>query len=68
MVVWNAHRKSMPWGGHNVYYMHANRAARRLGDRGALVFNLGCVDHDLTGNSKEVQEHFKRAIKKISTQ
>ena len=46
----------------NVYYRHATRAARRPGDRAALVFNLDCVD--LT--EKEVQEHFKAAIKKMS--
>ena len=46
----------------NVYYRHATRAAREPGDRAALVFDLDCVD--LT--EKEVQEHFKAAIKKIS--
>ena len=46
----------------NVYYRHATRAAREPGDRAALVFNLDCVD--LT--EKEVQEHFKAAIKTIS--
>ena len=46
----------------NVYYRHATRATRERGDRAALVFNLYCVD--LT--EKEVQEHFKAAIKKIS--
>ena len=48
----------------NVYYRHATRAARKLGDRGALVFNLDCAD--LT--EKGVQGHFKAAIKIISTQ
>ena len=48
----------------NVYYRHATRAARRPGDRPALVFNLDCVD--LT--EKDVQELFKAAIKQISTQ
>ena len=48
----------------NVHYRHATRAAREPGDRAALVFNLDCVD--LT--EKEVQEHFKAAIKKISKQ
>ena len=38
------------------------RAAHEPGDQAALVFNLDCVD--LT--EKEVQEHFKRAIKVIS--
>ena len=48
----------------NVYYRHATRAAREPGARGraALVFNLDCAD--LT--EKEVQGHFKAAIKKIS--
>ena len=46
----------------NVYYRHAARAAHEPGGRGALVFNLDCVD--LT--EKEVQEHFKAAIKIIS--
>ena len=46
----------------NVYYRHATRAACKPGDRGALVFNLDCVD--LT--DEEVQEHFKAAIKMIS--
>ena len=46
----------------NVHYRHAARAAREPGDRGALVFNLDCVD--LT--EKEVQELFKAAIKIIS--
>ena len=49
---------------YNVYYRHATRAAREPGGRAALVFNLDCVD--LT--EKEVQEHFKTAIKKISKQ
>ena len=50
----------------NVHCMYrlATRAARKLGDRAALVFNLDCVD--LT--EKEVQEHFKTATQKISTQ
>ena len=52
----------------NVYYRHATRAARRPGDRGALVFNLDCAD--LT--EKEVPELSKAAIKnmikKASTQ
>ena len=47
----------------NVYYRHATRAARRPGDRGALVFNLDCVDLTETN----VQEHFKTAIKIISS-
>ena len=49
----------------NVYYRHATRAARRPGDRDALVFNLrpDCVH--LT--EKEVQEVFKAAIKIISS-
>ena len=46
----------------NVYYRHATRAPREPGDRAALVFNLDCAD--LT--EKEVQEHFKAAIKKTS--
>ena len=46
----------------NVYYRHATRAAREPDGRAALVFNLDCVD--LT--DKDVQEHFKAAIKKIS--
>ena len=46
----------------NVYYRHATRAPRERGDRGALVFNLDCVDL----SEKEVQEHFKAAIKIIS--
>ena len=46
----------------NVYYRHATRAARRPGERAALVFNLDCAD--LT--EEEVQGHFKTAIKKIS--
>ena len=47
----------------NVYYRHATRAAREPGGRGALVFNLDCVDL----SEKGVQEHFKAAIKQIST-
>ena len=47
----------------NVHYRHAARAHREPGDRAALVFNLDCAD--LT--EKEVQEHFKAAIKKISS-
>ena len=50
----------------NVLYCscrHATRAARKPGGRGALVFNLDCADM----TEKEVQEHFKAAIKKIST-
>ena len=50
----------------NVHYRHAARAARKPGDRGALVFNQDC--DDLTAAEKEVQGHFKTAIKKISTQ
>ena len=46
----------------DVCYRHATRAAREPGDRGALVFNLDCVDL----SEKEVQEHFKAAIKQIS--
>ena len=46
----------------NVCYKHATRAAREPGGRAALVFNLECAD--LT--EKEVQEHFKRAIKQSS--
>ena len=48
----------------NVYYRHPTRAAREPGGRGALVFNLDCADL----SEKEVQEHFKAAIKQISTQ
>ena len=48
----------------NVYYRHVARATHELGDRAALVFNLGCAD--LT--EKEVQVLFKAAIKEISTQ
>ena len=46
----------------NGYYKHATRAAREPGDRGALVFNLDCVDLA----EKDVQGHFKAAIKLIS--
>ena len=45
----------------NVHYRHATRAARKPGDRGALVFNIDCAG--LT--EKEVQELFKAAIKMI---
>ena len=41
----------------DVYYRHAARAAREPGGRGALVFNLDCVD--LTEKEVQLQELFK---------